>query len=212
MKKEVEELKKEIDSLKSELEASLRREDVLLHRTYGLGYVKQKLKNTSVGRAAANPNSVSGKIIRLPRTAYRIVMHPSIIKDIKNKNIEKVEEIKEGELEDILVPIKFFIGDDDSCRVNLILPKIEEDMLRLGIEIANKEKLELRVVTYNETANPMFYSKLLKAKKVPKADNISFYSSVDQAKKMNVFELEVGKNDIFLTRAWRDNEREKKNK
>jgi len=44
-------------------------------------------------------------------------------------------------------------------------------------------------------------------KKVPKVEKISFYSSVDQGLKNKIFELEVGKNDIFVTRAWGKSDR-----
>ncbi len=212
MERENEELKKEIKNLKSELEASLRREDMLLHRSYGLGYIKQKLKNTSIGKVAANPNSISGKVIRLPRTTYRIITHPAIVKDIRNKKTKKNDKIYKGELEDILVPIKFFVGVNNPRRVNLVLPKLEEDMLKIGVELANRENLELRVVTYSEGVDPMTYAGLVKEKKIPKAKQISFYSSVDQMKKTDVFELEIGENDIFLMKAWEEYEKTGTNK
>lgn len=210
MKEENAELKKTIKSLESELEASMRREDMLLHSHGRLGAIKERLKNTAIGRVAANPNSTAGKVVRLPRTIYRIVLHPSIVKDIRQKNSgddgwKKID----GEVEDILVPIRYIMGSDNSRRLNLVVEKIDVEMLRMAIELANKENIELRVVTYGMGAGSVDYGKMVKNKKIPKAKNISFYSSVDQMKKNKIFELEIGKNDTFLTTAWRKDGRKK---
>ena len=212
MEEENRELKRQIESLKSELEASIRREDMLLHPYRGRDYIKQKLKNTAIGRVATNPDSIGGKLIRLPRTMYRIVMHPSIMKEIKGKKNEDFYKDKNGRVEEILVPVRFFIGVDNPRRVNLLVERLDDEILKMAIEIANKENIELRVVTYGEGAGSVKYARFLKKKLVPKAKRISFYSSVDQVQKNKMFELEIGQDDIFLTKVWERDEEARRSK
>ena len=209
MEKEIEELKKKVKSLEDELMASIRREEILSGG--GGDSLKQKLKRTKLGQAAKNPNTFTGKVLRSPRTAYRIIAHPSVVKDIFGKHPElsvdngdgaKSAQKREPVLEDLYAPIEFIKIADGPKRLNLVVPKIEPAILKEAIEFANKNKYELRVVTYNESSTSKEYSDLVKAKKVSKAENISFYSSVDQKKKIKVFKLEVGEEDLFLTLPW----------
>ena len=59
-------------------------------------------------------------------------------------------------------------------------------------------------MTCSESSAAMKYKKLVDEKDIPKAKEISFYSSYDQSKKKDIFELEVGNNDVFITRAWKN--------
>lgn len=202
MEKENIELKKKVKSLEDELMASMRREEIL---TGGGGdSLKQKLKRTKLGQAAKNPNTLTGKILRSPRTVGRIIAHPKVLKDIFGKSPEVSSAISEKEqtVEDLFVPVEFIKITGGPRRVNLIVKKIEVNLLKEAIEFANKNKYELRVVTCSESATSKAYGDFVKAKKVPKAENISFYSSVDQSKKNKVFKLEIGEGDIFLTLPW----------
>lgn len=213
MEEENRELKRQVESLKSELEASIRREDALLHPHRGRDYIKQRIKNTAIGKVATNPDSVGGKLIRLPRTMYRIATHPSVVKDIRNKKEkDSYKKSKSSKVEEILAPVRFFVGVNNPQRVNLLVERLDEKMLKMAIDLANGEDIELRVVTCGEGAGSAKYAKFLKNKLVPKAKSISFYSSIDQIQKNEIFELEVGENDIFLSKAWGKNEKTKKNK
>lgn len=205
--KKINELERTIESLESELAASLERE-ALLQNTGGEGTqnFKEKFKRTSIGRVAADPRSSLGKIVRLPRTVFRIMMYPEVAKDILRKRSKSSRDISfEVKNKELFAPIKFFYDDNDQKRVNLVLNKIDLKMMKMAIELANKENAELRVVTCAEKADPMKYREWVKQKKMPKAKQITFYSSYDQNKKDKIFELEIGKNEVFLTEAWTEN-------
>ncbi len=203
-----EKLKKKINDLKSELEASMRREELLMNPGGQSGSIKQKVKATKLGKVAADPNSRVGKIVRSPRTIYRIFTHPSIIKDFIGEKIKKNKKGERigGEIADIFVPVKFFYSDDCPRRVNVLMQKFDPGILMQAVQVANNENLELRVITYGEPVAQIKYKNLLDQKKIPKAKKISFYSSVDQASRKEIFMLEVNSNDIFMTLPWRGNE------
>lgn len=209
MEKEITELKKKVEHLEDELMASIRREEILTNG--GGDSLKQKLKRTKLGQAAKNPNTFTGKVLRSPRTAYRIVTHPKVLKDIFGKSTEaasagvdkkEVGPKREKTVEDLFVPVEFIRISDGPKRLNLVVKKMEEEFLKEAIEFANKNNYELRVVTTSESAASKTYSDLVKKKKVSKAENISFYSSIDQSKKNKVYKLEIGEGDIFLTLPW----------
>ena len=205
MEKEIKELQRQVEDLKSELAAAMRREELLLNPVGGGGKIKQKIRRTKIGRIAMDPNSKLGKVVRSPRTIMRIVRHPGILKEIKN---EKNKSSKNGEIDTdtakpLFVPIKFFLGDYDETRINVVSEGMDKDLISLAIEVANKNNAELRVVSFGKGARQMEYRELVSKKKIPKAKRISFYSSVDQKSKSKIFELEVGKNDVFITRAWK---------
>ena len=90
MKKEMN-LEAQVEALKEELAAAVQRENALLGLDGGANGLKQKIKRTKIGRLAADPNSKIGKVVRLPRTIFRIATHPSIIKDIKNEKNNRTE-------------------------------------------------------------------------------------------------------------------------
>ena len=209
MEKENEQLKEKIKSLEDELAASIRREEILTNG--GGGSLKQKLMRTKLGQAAKNPNTFTGKILRSPRTAYRIVRHPSVVKDIFGKSPESsvgedkksgTAQKREKDLEDLFAPVEFIRIPDGPRRLNLLVKKMEQELLKETIEFANKNKYELRIITSSEGSASKIYGDLVKNGVVPKANNISFYSSVDQMRKNKVFKLEVGEKDIFLTSPW----------
>ena len=199
MEAEIAKLKETISELEEELLAETQRketEDGGASKSNGRGGLKQKIKESPIGRMAADPNSKAGKIIRLPRTVYRIVLHPTVMKDIFATHEEVAEE------KPLFVPIEFFVSDYDKTRFNVVMEEFDEKMLKMAAELAKTNKAELRVITCSEEAATMKYKKLVEKGKIPKVDEISFYSTVDQKTKRTVFQLEVGKNDIFLTKAW----------
>ena len=209
MEKEVVELKKKIEHLEDELMASIRREEILTNG--GGDSLKQKLKRTKLGQAAKNPNTFTGKVLRSPRTVYRIVTHPKVLKDIFAKSNGAVSsevgekqagQKREKTVEDLFAPVEFIGVSGGPKRLNLMVKNLEEGLLKEAIEFANKNSYELRVVTSSEGAASKTYGDLVKNKKVPKAENISFYSSVDQSKKNKVYKMEIGEEDIFLTLPW----------
>lgn len=204
-------LKQLVEDLKSELTAAMRREELLTNPMGGAVTLKQKLRVTKLGRMATDPNSKLGKVVRLPRTIYRIVRNPSILKEMRKegKKCQKMVNVESSDQKNVdemplFVPIKFFLSSEEKKRLNVVTEKIDEDLMGLVVPMANKNNLELRVVTYGAPAEPNIYSKMVKEKKIPAAKKISFYSSYDQSVKNKIFELEVGKNDIFITRAWGD--------
>ncbi len=197
---EIKELKKQVEDLKSELEASLRREEVLANTNTG---IKAKIKRTWIYRVASNPKSKVGKIIRLPRTIFRLSKNPSIVEKIREKK-EKNEKSKKNDL--IFVPIRFFFGADNKKKINIIMEEKELELLKIGIELANKEKLEARIVVVKGCFQSTEYREMVKQKVLPRASKISFYNVAEQEVRTTPFELEVSREDIFLTRAWRENE------
>lgn len=208
-KKSKKELEQLVKDLESELEAAMRREELLLNPVGGSGKLKQKIKRTKLGRIAADPNSKVGKIVRSPRTIYRLIIHPSIIREMraeKQKGQESSNDSDRDGNKPIFVPIKFFQNRDINRRVNVVSEKFDTELTAAAVEIANKKDMELRIVTYGEGADPMQYNRAVEKKKLNKAKKISFYSSVDQNLKNKVFELEVGDGDIFITRAWNNDE------
>ena len=200
---ETENLKQQIRSLQNELRASMRREELLQNPTSGGGTFSQRLKRTAVWRVIEDPNSKMGKIARSPRTIYRIAKNPNILK-------EKMQDKKnqgggESETKSLFLPIKFFFRNDDEKRINLVLNKFnDEEIIKEAIELANRDGVEIRIVTCGESSAAMKYKRMVDEKKIPKAKQVSFYSSYDQSKKKDVFELEIGNNDIFITRAWKN--------
>lgn len=219
-KKELEQLLK---GFEDELVASVSREEKLKEHILALENENRRLAGqlgairfrSWVRRKIDDPSSKIGKVIRLPRTAYRLVRFSEVRKDVGRKT--RGEKTDSGENVEInqpvnvpqklaFAPIDFFVGESDERRVNLVMRKMDKDLLRRAIEFANQNKCELRVVTYGESVDPVGYRKMVKGEAMPEAKKISFYSSVDQAEKKNVFKLEIGKNDVFLTNAWRIDE------
>lgn len=207
MAKEIEELKKRINDLESELAASMKREELKVVVANSGGSLKQKVKNrikrSRLWRAADDPNDKLGKVIRSPRTIARIMTNPSVTKEIwaKNRHIKDGRENKK----DVFMPIRFFFGEDGQKRVNVVLEEIDLGLIKMGILLADREGIALRIVATKEKIDVIWYRKMIKEKKLPKFDNISFYNTTEQNIRAKTFELEVSKNDIFLTRAWFNN-------
>ncbi len=202
MVKKKEDSEKIIADLKSELEASMRREDILLGGHGAGSEIKRVLKNTALGRAAQNPNSKVGKVVRAPRTVYRIIRKPSILKEIYggvDKGNEKKSEEVSKDLRERIVPIDYFYGVNNPKRINLVVKELSNEMVKKAVMLANVDGSELRVVTFSESVDPLKFNEIVEKEKLPKLKKISFYSSVDQDIKDKVFKLEIGKNDIFLT-------------
>lgn len=205
MTKEIEELRRQIESLESELMASMRREEMRHVAESGGGSLRQRIKNkikgTKIWQAADDPNNKLGKVIRSPRTVARIVTNPSVVKEIRNKN----KHVSGKEKMDIYVPIKFFLSEEETKRVNVVLEDEDLDLTKMGIKLANMEGIAIRIVGTKKKLDAAWYRKMVNDGKIPKANNISFYSTVEQAGRTKMFELEVSKNDIFLMKAWSDN-------
>lgn len=207
MTKEVENLRKRINDLESELAASMRREELRVAVASNGGSLKQKIKNrikrSRLWRVADDPNDKLGKVIRSPRTIARIVTNPSVAKEIwaKNRHIKDDGEKKE----DIFMPIKFFFGEDGQKRVNVVLEEIDLELIRMGILLADKVGVPLRIVATKKRIDAVWYRKMIKEKKIMKFDDISFYNTTEQNMKAKTFELEISKDDIFLTKAWNNN-------
>lgn len=216
-KKDLEQL---LSGFEDELVASVSREEALKEHVAALERENRRLAEqlgsirvrSWVRRKVNDPKSKIGKVIRLPRTAYRLVRYSEVRKDVKrrtgNESGESNEMIQPADAPQkvSLVPIDFFVSSNDDYRVNLVVKNIEKDLFKKAIDFANKNKYELRVVTYGESVDPVRYRKMVKNNEIPEAKKISFYSSVDQVEKENPFKLEIGKNDIFLTDTWRIDE------
>lgn len=209
MAEDIKELKKQIEDLKSELEASIKREEMKGEAgSVSMGRrVKNRIKRTSVWRAADNPNSRVGKVVRSPRTMFRILTNPDVAKDIKEKNAH-IKNAKKGDKANIFMPIKFFSGESDQERINVVLEDVELELIEMGILLANEKGIEVRMITTKEKFDPVLYRKMVKDKKIPKAESISFYNTTEQNIRAKTFELEVSKNDIFLTKAWNRNDKD----
>ncbi|MBQ3430499.1 hypothetical protein IJG20_00090 [Candidatus Saccharibacteria bacterium] len=207
MEKRIQELEQRINDLESELNASIKREELLLRPAADKKTLKEVLKTTRLGKIASNPNSKAGKVIRLPRTVYRIIRHPSILRDIfGERNTQKTtlsQTSRTKKEKSLFAPIKFYYSDEKQKRVNLVAKKLDIEKLRESIALANAIDAGLRIITTSEAADPIQYNRMIKKgniKNVPKT--VEFYSSLDQADKKEPFELEIGKQDIFLTEAW----------
>lgn len=199
MKEDVKELEQAVASLEEELKASLAREEALEE------HMRAPKKELWLRAKVNDPGSKVGKVIRLPRTIYRIVRYPDVRRSMRGEEPVASEKKEDVEVKDEGVkfaPVKFFHGNDSLMRVNLVVREVREEMLKRAIEFANQNKCELRVVTYGEKNAVLRYRKMKAKKGFPAAEKISFYSSVDQAKRNNPFELEIGKNDMFLADEW----------
>ena len=205
MKETVKELEQTIASLEDELRASMAREKQLEDE------IKAPRRESWVRRKINDPGSKIGKIIRLPRTAYRIVRYPEVRRELRgeaplaSENNNKHDDYEENGTKNErmeFAPVKFFNSEDTTLRVNLVVRKIQKDILKKAIEFANLNDCELRVVTYGEKSGVNKYREFKKEKSFPIAKQISFYSSVKQAERKKPFELEIGKNEMFLTEEW----------
>ena len=207
MAEDVKALKQQIEDLKSELMAERQRQGVGVVASKPLlkQRVKEKIKRSILWKIADDPNSKMGKVIRSPRTIFRIVVNPSVIKDIRARN-GHIKEKKETNKQDIFAPVKFFVGEDTQIRINVVLEGEDLDLVKTGIMLANEKKVELRIITTKERFDSVIYGKMVRAKQIPRANNISFYDAVEQYGKAKMFELEVSRGDIFLTRAWNKND------
>ena len=185
MKDEITQLRKTISELEEELQAEMQRKKVENGESVsnGRGGLKQRIKETPIGKMIADPNSMTGKVIRAPRTAYRIIRHPSVVKNIF---ITREEIVEQGPL---FAPIRFYLSDYDKLRFNVVMEKFDVEMMKTAVEISNKKGVELRVITCAEEAATMKYKESVDKKKIPKAKEISFYSTVDQKAKRTIFEL-----------------------
>ncbi len=201
MEKENKELKKKIRSLESELEASMVREEMLraTPATSEVG-LKQKFYQTRIGRIAQDPNSKVGKIIRMPRTLYRIIRNPDVRREVFKTQQDQSERVESN----IFAPIRFFASDCDEKRVNVVTEKFEPEILKMGVDIARKQGAKLRVITCGEGVATLKYREMVKRGEIKEFKGISFYSSYDQSLKGKVFELEVGEGEVFLTKVWQN--------
>lgn len=210
MKQEVLELREQVEALKSELSAAIQRENELLGIDGGASGLKRKLMRTKIGKLAANPDSKIGKIVRFPRVCFRVLMHPSIIKEIRAQKQKKNQNNKKDNQgqKDIFAPISYFMSDYDGMRINLVSGSLNPTLLEIASKVANDNNAELRIITCSESVDPIKYKKIVKNNKIIPAKKVSFYSSVDQNARDDVFQLEIGKKDIFITEAWeKGNER-----
>ncbi len=205
MKENEKELKQTILSLEEELRASMAREELLKEQ------MEMPKKESWIRGKINDPGSKFGKVVRLPRTVYRIVRYPEVRRELRGEaplvsekadenNENSRETIEDKELEP--VPVKFFHSEDNTFRVNLIVREMQKDALKKAIEFANLNNCELRVVTYGEKSGVCKYRKFKKEKNFPIAEKISFYSSIEQDKRRNPFELEIGRNEMFLMDEW----------
>ena len=94
--------KKEVDdyirALEEELCASIEREEGLLEEKMTFwAFMKGKIKNTFFySKIVSEPDSKVGKLVRAPRSIYRLVKNPEVRKGLMQKktvNGEKVEEV-----------------------------------------------------------------------------------------------------------------------
>lgn len=219
-KKELEELLK---GFEDELVAAVSREEAMREHISALEKENRRLAEqlgsirirSWVRKKIDDPKSKIGKMMRLPRTAYRVIRYSEVRRDISRKS--RGEDYAERSESEVMAPanetkklafspIDFFVSSSDVKRVNLVVRKLEKSLLKQAIEFANCNDYELRVVAYGESVEPVEYRKWVKKSEVPEAKKISFYSSVDQAEKEIPFKLEIGKNDIFLTNTWRVDE------
>ena len=196
-------LREQVDALKSELEASICREELAKKPTGGGATLKLKIKKTKFGRILMDPSSKLGKLFRLPRTIYRLIRHPGIIKELYREKTKKNSAVNEMALSEKhkFAPIRFFESETNEKRVNLVVEKLDSDLLEYAIILANSEKCGLRIITCSESVDPLKYKTLVKRKGIEGPQNVEFYSSYDQNERNRVFELEIGDKDIFVSVA-----------
>ncbi len=83
-----------IRALESELCASIEREEKLLAEGMGVGeFLKAKIKHSKLyENVIADPNSGMGKIVRAPRSFYRLVKNPEVRKSfMQKKSVNRVQ-------------------------------------------------------------------------------------------------------------------------
>lgn len=207
MAEDIKELKQQIEDLKSELTAEKQRQGIGIVPTKPslTRRIKEKIKRSILWKIADDPNSKIGKLIRSPRTIFRIVTNPSVVSEIRARNGHVKKAKKTGE-QDIFAPIKFFVGEDTQKRINIVLVEEDLELIGMGILLANEEKVEVRIITTKKKFDSVRYREMVKTKKIPKAENVSFYDAVEQNGRLKLFELEVSSGDVFLTRAWNKND------
>lgn len=115
----------EEDYLKSELIASMRREELLSSDLKFSTYLKRRIKKSKLYNIA-KPNTLFGKIIRLPRTFLRVAKNPTVIKEISKKKELKIDPIS-------LEPWNLSLQD----RIN-IFKKAKKDNKKIAIYYAEK--------------------------------------------------------------------------
>jgi len=193
-----EELEAQIESLKSELVAYKEREERGALSAQE-GEIKRFLKGITFYKHAKNANSPLGKIIRLPRTVLRTAKNPSTLGYKKTNSHENNR---------LFYPIEFYMGGYDEPRVNLILENYDEEMIAQAFELANQTKSELRIVLTNNDIDLKKIKAIINEKNLKKPSLLTFYSSKKQKESgRKVFKLEIGKQDIFITKAWSKNEK-----
>ena len=70
--------------------------------------------------------------------------------------------------------------------------------LKRVVEKANKEKVQLQIITRDSLPDPDVFLKILEKEKIQIPDDYSFYSDAPSRLSSSVRRLEVGKNDIFI--------------
>lgn len=202
MTESTEELKKRIADLESELAASIQREELLLKQKRGVkSRIKGLIKRTKIWSVLSNPDSKIGYFAKTPKTSLEGIKDPALMKEIKEKSAKL--STKQGL---ILSPVHFFWGSDDRRRINVIMEELDPYLIKIGTDIANDSKAELRIITVNEDVNPIKYKEIIKKHKIPGANSISFYSIIGQNIRNKHFELEIAENDIIISKAWRKDE------
>lgn len=205
--KQIEMLNVRIAALEEELKASMYREELMEKKT------KRVKKESWLRNRINDESSKVGKVVRAPRTFYRLVSNPDVREDFRNKRkgitsgegVDKKIDIQE-ERPLKFAPLCFFYTENKDFRVNLVLDKFEKEDLKRAIDFSNRNKCALRIITYGIKDPQIEYKAIAKKFKLPAIDEISFYDATGQAKRSNPFRLEVGENDVFLTRAWQGDE------
>ena len=199
-----------IDDLKSELAASMEREEQLRKEKASLVAELETLPKTIdpyIVRLYHNPNSMIGFILRLPRSCYRVIRHPSKLKEVFTRRLQittategkSAEKKQEGSL---FAPIQFFTTDSCEPRLNLIIPTLDSELLPSAIRIANHEKLSLRIVLTSESADPQLLNHIMRKKNLERPQKLLLYSSLDESEQTKTFRLEIGKQETILTTPW----------
>ena len=124
MKKKLSKTEEYIKALEEELEASMLREEKLIKDGVKTSqFIKRKAQSTKLYALAKDPDSKIGKVIRSPRTIYRLIRHRKEISQKKTQQ-EKLVEITH---EHLLEPWKMSLDERKA---------LAEDALRAGKKLA----------------------------------------------------------------------------
>jgi hypothetical protein len=135
-------------------------------------------------------------------------IHNKMKLSLKAESADVMEIIKQRNHDpDPILNIKV---NREKTRLNVVTDSINSDSLFGGVAtalilatiFAEKNSMDLRIITRTARINPLQYFNLIKMYRISRPSNVEFYSDFDRHAGDLYYKLEISKKDIFLATSW----------